>query len=54
MLVNKRFASQLSGQAKPPMEINEQEQNYTQGQVAENGKIREYFYFLDHQGQVKN
>lgn len=25
---------------------------YEQGQFVQDGKIREYFYYLDHQGQV--
>lgn len=47
-LINKRTFSQLKNQSSPG------EINYIQGQFTENNKIREYFYFLDHQGQVSH
>ncbi|RNA08198.1 hypothetical protein BpHYR1_046589 [Brachionus plicatilis] len=45
-LVNQRAYSQLSNQSTPS------DIAYVQGQYTENHKIREYFYYLDHQGQL--
>ncbi|RNA02831.1 hypothetical protein BpHYR1_053473 [Brachionus plicatilis] len=45
-LVYQRAYSQLSNQSTPS------DIAYVQGQYTENHKIREYFYYLDHQGQL--
>lgn len=48
-MLNYRSVSQLSGQMKTP---GDNGSSYVQGQYVENQKQREYFYFLDHHGQV--
>ncbi|CAF0718969.1 unnamed protein product [Brachionus calyciflorus] len=47
-LINNRCVSQLSGQVNKP----DGQDYYVQGQYVENEKTREYFYFIDHQGQL--